>query len=51
MSLSEMAHATIQTTVDVYGHLLSGSKRDAVNRLDVVPGAVLKLAGAAGRRQ
>ena len=31
-----MGHASIQTTVDVYGHLVPGSNRNAVNRLDDV---------------
>ncbi len=30
----QMGHASIQTTVDVYGHLVPGSNRNAVNRLD-----------------
>lgn len=30
----QMGHASIQTTVDVYGHLVLGSNRNAVNRLD-----------------
>ncbi len=29
-----MGHASIQTTVDVYGHLVSGSNRNAVSPLD-----------------
>jgi integrase len=43
----QMGHASIQTTVDVYGHLLPGSNRDAVNKLDDdTPG--LKVVAAAG---
>jgi integrase len=30
----QMGHASIQTTVDVYEHLVPGSNRNAVNRLD-----------------
>lgn len=30
----QMGHASIQTTVDVYGHMVPGSNRNAVNRLD-----------------
>jgi len=30
----QMGHASIQTTVDVYGHLMPGSNRNAVNALD-----------------
>jgi integrase len=30
----QMGHSSIQTTVDVYGHLVPGSNRIAVNRLD-----------------
>ena len=30
----QMGHASIQTTVDVYGHIVPGSNRKAVNRLD-----------------
>lgn len=30
----QLGHASIQTTVDVYGHIVPGSNRNAVNRLD-----------------
>jgi integrase len=30
----QMGHASIQTTVDIYGHIIPGSNRDAVNSLD-----------------
>jgi len=30
----QMGHASIQITVDVYGHLVPGGKRAAVDRLD-----------------
>ncbi len=28
----QLGHASIQTTVDVYGHIVPGSNRNAVNR-------------------
>ncbi len=34
MILRQLGHASIQTTVDVYGHVVPGSNRNAVNRLD-----------------
>ena len=40
----QMGHASIQTTVDVYGHLVPGSNRNAVNRLDDDEGPLLRLA-------
>ena len=30
----QLGHASIQTTVDVYGHIVPGSNRNDVNRLD-----------------
>lgn len=30
----QMGHASIQTTVDIYGHLIQGANRNEVNRLD-----------------
>ena len=30
-----MGHHSIKVTVDIYGHLVPGSNRDAVDRLDV----------------
>ena len=30
----QLGHSSIQITVDIYGHLLPGSNREAVNRLD-----------------
>ena len=30
----QMGHSSIQTTVDIYGHIVPGSNRKAVNRLD-----------------
>jgi hypothetical protein len=29
-----MGHHSIQVTVDIYGHLVPGANRDAVDRLD-----------------
>ncbi|MCH8147987.1 MAG: site-specific integrase [Planctomycetes bacterium] len=42
----QMGHASIQTTVDVYGHLVPGSNRNAVNRLDDVDDVPLKVVSA-----
>ncbi len=45
----QLGHASIQTTVDVYGHLVPGSNRNAVNRLDDAAAPALKLVqGSAG---
>ena len=44
----QMGHASIQTTVDVYGHLVPGSNRNAVNRLDDPSAPQLKIVPAAG---
>ncbi|MHC4067209.1 MAG: tyrosine-type recombinase/integrase [Planctomycetota bacterium] len=44
----QMGHASIQTTVDVYGHLVPGSNRNAVNRLDDPEGPALRLIHPAG---
>ena len=44
----QMGHASIQTTVDVYGHLVPGSNRNAVNRLDDPVGPELKVVPVAG---
>ena len=35
----QIGHSSIQTTVDIYGHLFPGSDRNAVNRLDDVDDA------------
>jgi integrase len=35
----QMGHSSIQITVDIYGHLISNSNRDVVNRLDTQPAA------------
>ena len=42
-----MSHASIQTTVNVYGHWVPGSNRNAVNRVDDPVGPVLKIVSAA----
>ena len=41
--MEQMGHASIQTTVNVYGHIIPGSNRNAVNKLDDEIGADLKL--------
>jgi integrase len=33
-----MGHSSIQVTVDIYGHLIPGANRQAVDRLDDVTG-------------
>ena len=33
----QLGHSSIQVTVDVYGHLIPGANRDAVDRLDAHP--------------
>jgi integrase len=32
----QMGHSSIQVTVDIYGHLVPGGNRAAVNKLDAV---------------
>ena len=44
----QLGHASIQTTVDVYGHIVPGSNRNAVNRLDDENVPTLKLVSTAG---
>lgn len=39
----QMGHASIQTTVDVYGHIAPGSNRNAVNKLDDEAVAEIRL--------
>jgi integrase len=41
-----MGHSSIQVTVDIYGHLIPGGNRKAVDRLDDMP-ATKKEAEAA----
>ena len=35
----QMGHSSIQMTVDIYGHLIPSSNREAMNRLDTQPDA------------
>ena len=46
----QMGHSSIQVTVDIYGHLIPGANRQAVDRLDDAtgrnPGATAKEEGA-----
>lgn len=44
----QLGHASIQTTVDVYGHLVPGTHRCEVNRLDAAPEAPDAVAKASG---
>ena len=51
----QMGHASIQITVDIYGHLVPGGNRQAVDRLDSdapirIPGAseASRMVAAAG---
>ena len=48
----QMGHSSIQVTVDIYGHLIPGANRQAVDRLDDAternPGATHKEEGATG---
>ncbi|MEA3230287.1 MAG: tyrosine-type recombinase/integrase [Thermodesulfobacteriota bacterium] len=38
----QLGHSSIQTTVDIYGHFIPGSNRQAVNRLDdIAPNCTL----------
>lgn len=43
----QMGHASIQTTVDVYGHITPGSNRNAVNKLDEENAPDIKLVSTA----
>lgn len=42
----QMGHSSINVTVDIYGHLVPGGNRQAVDRLDDQPGKGLKSAAA-----
>jgi integrase len=33
----QLGHSSIQVTVDIYGHLIPGANRAAVDRLDAAP--------------
>jgi integrase len=41
----QLGHSSIQITVDLYGHLVPGENREAVNRLDATQPAQLVVAG------
>ena len=43
MSKRQIGHASFQTSVDIYGHLIQGANRNEVNRFDdaAFGGAVL----------
>ena len=36
-----MGHSSINVTVDIYGHMLKGASRDAIDRLEVALGSKL----------
>ncbi len=42
----QLGHSSIQVTVDVYGHLVPGSNRAAVDRLDASPVRIPDAFGA-----
>jgi integrase len=42
----QMGHSSIQVTVDIYGHLVPGGNRQAVDRLDDTPASTKKAAVA-----
>jgi integrase len=42
----QLGHASIKMTVDVYGHLVPGANREAVNRLPGLNSAVSQVAQA-----
>ncbi len=44
----QLGHASIQTTVDVYGHIVPGSNRNAVNQLDDEGGPGIRSVSTAG---
>ncbi len=46
--MTKMGHASIQATVDVYGHLAPGPNRNVVNKLDDDARQNLKIVSAAG---
>lgn len=39
----QLGHSSIQVTVDIYGHLVPGANRAAVDRLDAAP---IRIPGA-----
>ena len=42
----QLGHSSIQVTVDIYGHLVPGSNRAAVDRLDAMPTSIPAASGA-----
>ena len=44
----QLGHASIQTTVDVYGHIVPGSNRNAVNKLDDEGHGGLRIVSSTG---
>jgi integrase len=44
----QLGHSSIQITVDVYGHLVPGSNRAAVDRLDAMPTRIPGASDAPG---
>ena len=44
----QLGHASIQLTVDTYGHLVPGANRQAVDQLDDVAGATIRNPAASG---
>jgi integrase len=47
----QLGHSSIKMTVDVYGHLVQGANKQAVNRLPSLRTAGLPQTGAAGKAQ
>ena len=45
--MEQMGHASIQTTVNVYGHIVPGSNRNAINKLDDEVSPDLRLVSTA----
>jgi len=41
----QLGHSSIQITVDIYGHLIPGANRGAVDRLDDPAGAIENATG------
>jgi integrase len=42
----QLGHSSIAITVDLYGHLVPGSNRAAVDRLDAAPNSIPGASGA-----
>jgi integrase len=47
----QLGHASIQLTVDTYGHLVPGANRQAVDRLDDESGATERNPGATDKEK